>query len=77
MKPIKIFTFSRDLALSNKYLKVTIQSLELKIFIEKVEVLFDFFIIQNKTSTFTLNILSYKDFMVTSKYLFDRAKSRL
>ena len=77
MKPIKIFTFSRDLALSNKYLKVTIQSLELKIFIEKVEVLFDFFIIQNKTSTFTLNILSYKDCMVNSKYFFDRAKSRL
>ena len=45
MKPIKIFTYCRDLALSNKYLEAIIQSLEFKILNEKVEVLFDFFII--------------------------------
>ena len=42
MKQIKIFTDSPDLALSNKYLEAIIQSLELEIFNEKVEVLFDF-----------------------------------
>ena len=43
MKPIKIFTYSGDLALLKKYLEAIIQSLELKIFYEKV--LFDFYII--------------------------------
>ena len=41
MKQIKIFTYSLDLALSKKYFKAIIQSLEPKIFNEKVEVLFD------------------------------------
>ena len=42
MRLIKIFTYSPDLALSNKYLEMIIRSLEAKIFNEKVEVLFDF-----------------------------------
>ena len=37
MKPL---TYSLDLALSNKYLEAIIQCLELKLFNEKVEVLF-------------------------------------
>ena len=37
-------TYSPDLVLSNKYLKVIMQSLEPKIFNEKVEDLFDFFL---------------------------------
>ena len=40
MKQIKVFTYSLDLALSNKYLEVVTQCLELEIFDEKVEVLF-------------------------------------
>ena len=43
MKQIKILTYSLDKALSNKYLEVIIQCLELEIFNEKVEVLFGFF----------------------------------
>ena len=39
------FTFSPDLILSNKYLEVIIQSLEPKIFKDKVEFLFDVFIL--------------------------------
>ena len=31
----------------------------------------------NKTSTFTFQILGFRHFMMISKYLFDRAKSRL
>ena len=38
----KIFTHSPDLALSNEYLVVIIECVELKICNEKVEVLFDF-----------------------------------
>ena len=67
MKQIKIFTYSPDLALSKKYLKAIIQSLEPKIFNEKVEVLFDFFNIKNKTSTYTLNTFGSKHYIVTSK----------
>ena len=40
---MKSLTYSRDLALSNKYLEVIIQSLEPRIFTEIVGVLFDFF----------------------------------
>ena len=38
----KINTYSMDFDLSNKYLEVTIQCIEPKIFNMKVEVLFDF-----------------------------------
>ena len=43
MKPKMIFIFSLDFILSNKYFKVYIQSLEPKIYYEKVEVLFELF----------------------------------
>ena len=39
MKQIKMLNYSMDFALSNKYLKVIIQTLEPRIFNEKVEVL--------------------------------------
>ena len=42
MKQNKRFTYSPDVALSNKYFKAIIQSLEPKIFNERVEVLFLF-----------------------------------
>ena len=48
MKQINLLTYSPDLALSKKYLKAIIQSLEPKIFNEKVEVLFDFLIYRIK-----------------------------
>ena len=67
MKQIKIFTYSPDFALSNKYFKAIIQSLKPKILNEKVEVLFDFFNIKNKTSTYTLNTFGSKHYIVTSK----------
>ena len=67
MKQIKIFTYTPDLVLSKKYLKAIIQSLEPKIFNEKVEVLFDFFNIKNKTSTYILNTFGSKHYIVTSK----------
>ena len=41
MKQINILTYSFDLALSNKYLKVIIKRLKPKIFNEKAEVLFN------------------------------------
>ena len=44
MKKLKIPTYSLDFALSNKYLEMIIQSLEPKIFNEKVEILFGFFL---------------------------------
>ena len=55
MKQIKIFTYRLDLALLNKYLEVIKKFLEPKVLNEKVEVLFFFFILQNKTSIFSLN----------------------
>ena len=67
MKQIKLLTYSPDLALSKKYLKATIQSLKPKIFDEKVEVLFEFFNLKNKTSTYTLNTFGSKHYIVTSK----------
>ena len=45
MNRIKIPTYGQDLALSNKYLKVFIKSLEAKILNEKIEVWFAFFFI--------------------------------
>ena len=42
---MKIFTYSPDFALLNKYLNVIIQRPEPKIFNEKVEVLFVFYFI--------------------------------
>ena len=77
MNQLRILTYSMDLALLNKYLEVVIQCLEPKIFDEKVEFLFVFFILQNKTLTFALNILGYIGCMVTFKYVFDRTKSGL
>ena len=77
MKQIKVLTYNFDFALSNKYLEVIIKSLEPKISNEKVEVSFYKTKKTNKTSTFSFNILDSKDFMITSKYLFDRSKSKL
>ena len=68
MRPKNILTHSQDLTLSNKHLKVFIQSLEHKIFDEKVDVLFYYFIEYNRTSTFSLNISSSRYCMMTSKY---------
>ena len=68
LRPINILTHSQDLALSNKYLEVFMQSLEPKIFDEKVDVLFYYFIEYNRTSTFSLNISSSRYCMMTSKY---------
>ena len=66
--------YSLDVALSNKYLEVIIRCLELKLFNEKDEVLF---YKSNKTSSFSLKNLSSRDLMMTSKYLFDRAVSKI
>ena len=41
-----------------------------------VKVLFYIIKKSNKTLTFSLNFLRYKDCMIASKSLFDRAKSR-
>ena len=41
MKHKRLFSYSLDFALSNKYLKVIVQCLELKIYNEKFEVLFN------------------------------------
>ena len=71
MKQIKILTYILDIFLSNKYLKIIINLQEPKIFNEKVDVLFVFFS-QNKTSTFSLNILGKRHDMITFKYLFNR-----
>ena len=64
MNQKKIHAYSLYVALSNKYLEVIIKYLELKLYNEKDEVLFD-------DSGWLLNI------MITSKYLFVRATSRL
>ena len=44
MTQMKALTYTLDLDISNGYLEVIIQSLEHKIFNEKVEILFDFFL---------------------------------
>ena len=64
MRRIKILTYSLDLALTINIDKLS-QSLEIKIFNEKVEILFDFFILKSKTTTFSLNILGSRDCMMT------------
>ena len=56
MRQIKILTYILDLGPLNKYLEAIIQCPGPKILNEKVEVLFDFFILQNRTSTFSFNI---------------------
>ena len=77
MRRIKKFTYCPDSTLSNKYLKVIIQCLERKIFNEKVQVLFFKIKKSNITSVFLLNILGSIYCMMTSKCLFNRAKSEL
>ena len=67
MKQINLLTYSPDLALSKKYLKAIILSLKPSIFDEKVEFLFEFFNLKNKTSTYTLNTFGSKHYIVTSK----------
>ena len=42
MNQIKVLTYSLDFAVLNKYLKFIMQSVRLKIFNEKAEVLFNF-----------------------------------
>ena len=49
MTQIKILTYILDLALLNEYLEVIATIFEPKIFNEKVDVLFDFFSLKNKT----------------------------
>ena len=44
MMQIKVLTYSLDLALSNKYLEVIMLHLKPKIFNEKLDVLFVFFL---------------------------------
>ena len=63
-----------DMALSNKQLEVILKKINL--FNEKNEVLFDFCILQNKTSTISLNDLGLRHLMIISKYLLVRDKSR-
>ena len=70
-------TYSLVFALSNKYLKVIIQSLEAKIFNEKVEGLFYKIKKSNKTLTFWFNILGSRYYIMISKDLFDKAEPRL
>ena len=77
MRQIKIFTYSLDLALSNKYLEITIECLVLKILNKQVKVLLYKIKKSNKTSTFPLNIYGSKDCMTSFKYLIDRTKSIL
>ena len=67
MKQIRIFAYSLDLVLSNKYIQVTIQCLEPKVFNVKVEVLFYKIKKFEKTSTLSLNIFGSRDFMSTWK----------
>ena len=78
IRHIKILTNSVNIVLSNKFLEAIIRSLESKIFNEKAEGLFyKIKRIKNKTLTFLLNILDSRICMLTSKYLFDRAKFAL
>ena len=63
---MKILTYSLDLAPSNEYLEVIIESLEPMIFNQKVEVLFYEIKKSNKT-TLTFYISSYRHCMMTSK----------
>ena len=74
---MKSLIYSLEFALSNKYFEIIIQCLEPKIFNVIVEVLFGFIIWYNKTSTFLLNILGSRNFIMTYKYLFERTKSRI
>ena len=66
-----------DFVLSNKYTKFIIECLKFEILNEKDEVLFDFFILCNKASSFSFQISSSRHYMMTFKYLFDRAKFTL
>ena len=75
MKQINIFTYSSDLALSNKYLKVIIKFLNPKIFNEKAEVLFNE--INKFEKDFSLNILDLRQSMTTFKFQFDTTNPRL
>ena len=54
---MKLLTYTMDVIVSNKYLEVIIQCPEPKIFKEKIEFLFEFLILLNKTSASLLNIL--------------------
>ena len=66
-----------DSVLFKKYLEVIIACLGPKILTEKAKALFVFdFTKLNKTSTFSSNILDSRHSVITSKFLFDRAKSR-
>ena len=58
---------------------MVIQCEEAKICNEKVDVLLDFFVIQNKASfiNFSLNNFASRQSMTTSKYLFYRTKFKL
>ena len=59
---MKIFTNYLDVALSIRSLEVTLKSLDNKIYNDKVRVLFEIFILYNKTLTLSLNILVSRDF---------------
>ena len=72
-----IQTYSLVIALSNKYLKVIIQSLEAKIFTNKVEGLFYKIKKSNKTLAFWLNIFGSRYYIMISKYLLYQARPRL
>ena len=77
MRQKKLLAYSLGLVLSNKYLDVIVGCLKFKIFNEQAEVLFYKIKNPNKTSTFLLNILGYRHCMMSSKYLFGRAKSNI
>ena len=59
--------YSLDMALSNKKLELIRKYLYINIFNEKIEVLFDFNILWNKTSTTSLNNLGLRHFIVIFK----------
>ena len=75
---MKCVSYSLGLALSNKYLEMAMPCLEPKIFNEKVEVFFGIFLFYRlKPQLSRLNIFGSRHCMTISKYLFDRANSRL
>ena len=76
MNQKKVLTYCLKFALSNKYLEVIIQSLEPKIFTQKVEASFYKIKKFNHPSIFSLNILDSRYCIMTSKCLFDRAQLR-
>ena len=76
MKQITLLAYSLDFSISNKYLEAIKQYLEPKISDYQDEFCIQNFLlhrIKPQLSGYLVNILSFRDMMILSKYLFDKA----